>query len=92
MPQWTEVEEGETYVFVPDTAANRALIASQVSSGNEGFVRLGSFISMDEGDPNNIEKKRIRTWPYAIRITVRVFDPLGRLDEPIVRSLIHRFD
>jgi len=31
-------------------------------------------------------------WPYAIRITVRVFDRLGRLEQPIVRSIVHRFD
>jgi hypothetical protein len=31
-------------------------------------------------------------WPYAIRVTVRVIDEKGRLDEPIVRSLVHWFD
>jgi hypothetical protein len=36
--------------------------------------------------------RRIRTWPYAIRVTVRVYDERNRLSSPIVRSLVHRFD
>lgn len=38
------------------------------------------------------EQRRLRTWPYGIRITVRVFDPRGRLSEPLVRSIVHRFE
>ena len=91
MPQWVEVTPGQTYIFVPDSASNRDVIASEVLSF-PGAGRVGQFASMDALDPFNIDKKRIRTWPYGIRITVRVFDPLGRLDNPIERSLIHRFD
>lgn len=36
--------------------------------------------------------RKIRTWPYAIRITVRVFDTGGKLTEPLTRTFIHRFD
>ena len=87
MPQWTEVEAGQSYVFIPDTPQARADIASSGPGG-----RIDDFASMDRNNPDDIRQKRIRTWPYAIRVTVRVFDPLGRLEEPIVRSLIHRFD
>ena len=36
----------------------------------------------------------VRTWPYAIRVTVHAFDPKGRLpaDQPVVRSVVHRFE
>ena len=34
----------------------------------------------------------IRLWPYAVRVTVRVFDRDGRMESPIVRSFVHRFD
>jgi len=106
MPRWVEVEPGETYVFVPDTPENRELVQQQVApSGGAGpnvgpapvqpipGSRLESFAPINrnsaDASPRN---RRIRMWPYAIRVTVRVFDPLGRLDGPIVRSLVHRFD
>jgi type II secretory pathway pseudopilin PulG len=43
------------------------------------------------GALNRSSNRRIRTWPYAIRITVRVFDIGGKLEEPITRTFIHRF-
>lgn len=100
-PRWVNIEDGETYVFVPDSAQNRAFLAA-----NNGFnnSRLATFGRIDQ-DLNNVgsqaeqnanqydpSARRIRLWPYAIRITVRAFDPLGRLDEPMVRTIVHRFD
>jgi len=41
---------------------------------------------------NTAENRRVRMWPYAIRVTVRVLDQRGRIEEPIVRSVVHRFD
>lgn len=47
---------------------------------------------------NNNEKgrglsnRRVRLWPYAIRVTVKVYDPRGRLSEPLVRTFVHRFE
>ena len=95
MPQWVEVTPGQTYIFVPDSARNRAAIANEPVTGDPPTGRVSHFASMDptsDLSKADIKKKRIRTWPYGIRVTVRVFDPLGRLDAPIERSLIHRFD
>jgi hypothetical protein len=30
-------------------------------------------------------------WPRAIRITLRVWDPAGRLPEPITHTIVHAF-
>ncbi len=38
-----------------------------------------------------IKNRILRTWPYAVRITVRAFAPRGRLDQPLVRTLVHTF-
>jgi type II secretory pathway pseudopilin PulG len=43
-----------------------------------------------EGD--TVENRQVRMWPYGIRVTVRVFDQRGRIEEPIVRTVVHRFD
>jgi prepilin-type N-terminal cleavage/methylation domain-containing protein len=43
-------------------------------------------------DLKGVGNRRVRMWPYAIRITVRAVDPRGRLPEPIVRTLVHRFE
>jgi hypothetical protein len=104
MPRWTAVEEGRTYVFVPDTPENRQAIANQVNS-TLGLPtgRLATFGRVDQAingevlwtaaDPSQGKGGRmVRLWPYAIRITVRVYDPRGRLDEPIIRSIMHRFE
>lgn len=106
MPRWTEVNAdpakgSTTYVFVPDAAENRALVASEWTGPKSEpvplseprvyqFGALNPALAGLAGDgPGN---RRIRMWPYAIRVTVRVFDPRGRLAEPIVRSVVHRFD
>jgi prepilin-type N-terminal cleavage/methylation domain-containing protein len=88
MPRWTEVQAGSTYVFVPDTAANREAVANS----DPATERLRDFALVDPSEPASIENRRIRMWPYAIRVTVRVHDPQGRLDQPVERSLVHRFD
>jgi len=31
-------------------------------------------------------------WPRAIRITLRVWDPAGRLEDPIVHTIVHTFE
>lgn len=80
--RWTEIEPGETYFFVPDTAANRSLI-EQAGGG-----RLSMFARLN---PHTGAGRVIRTWPYAIRITVRVMDATGQLSEPLERTIVHRF-
>ncbi len=98
LPRWTAVEDGDTYVFVPDTQENRELVAEQVDAATGepvGGSRLDSFAMLDPTmavDVDPIGNRVIRMWPYAIRVTVRVFDPRGRLDVPIVRTLVHRFE
>jgi hypothetical protein len=100
-PRWVAVEPEQTYVFVPDTEANRALVQS------DAFVvpinlnaRVRSFMHVvptntdftGYNGQDTVDNRRVRMWPYAIRVTVRVFDQRGRLDQPIVQSVVHRFD
>ncbi len=116
-PRWVSVPPGETYAFVPDTAANRTYVGSQITQTTP--VRAIGRYSMFKPywDPTNsdgdlniaignvddltitpsggapiVNPRPVRMWPYAIRITVRVFDAKGRLAEPITRSIVHRFD
>ncbi len=102
MPRWTSINADSTagpttYVFVPDTPENRNAVALQadpatgipaVGSRLETFARLNPLPTA----PDTVDNRIIRMWPYAIRITIRVWDARGRLDEPIVRSIVHRFD
>lgn len=98
--RWVSVEPGETYVFVPDSAANRALIESQVDTSSPPLVvnntRLATFLPVTQPVPAGSQPRgsdmRVRCWPYAIRVTVRVFDPKGRLADPVVRSIEHWFE
>ncbi len=97
MPRWVSVVAGERYVFVPDTPENRNSVAQDILPGDpHSMDRLFDFARIDQEptlDPNGaLEYRRIRMWPYAIRVTVRVYDPRGRLTEPIVRSFVHRFE
>jgi len=108
MPRWTSVQAGQTYVFVPDTAENRELVARQVDSAGYATGRLASYGRVDQDslgdqhrpytalyDRNNPSfryGRMVRLWPYAIRVTVRAYDRQGRLPEPIVRSVVHRFE
>ncbi|MBL8878450.1 MAG: prepilin-type N-terminal cleavage/methylation domain-containing protein [Phycisphaerales bacterium] len=98
--RWAEAKDGDFCVFVPDTDANRAVIAQQTPSGTFSNNRIDTFSLVDPDGPDNVPNtgdedtvanRRIRMWPYAIRITVRAFDPKGRLPEPLVRTIIHRF-
>jgi len=107
-PRWVSVPSGETYVFVPDTEENRQLVRDQVmpnGSGNltgtpqPGNNRLNDFAQVipptpptNFNGPNTADNRHVRMWPYAIRVTVRVIDQRGRLETPIVRSVVHRFD
>jgi prepilin-type N-terminal cleavage/methylation domain-containing protein len=96
--RWTSIPAGQTCVFVPDSAENRDYIAQDFLYGTGN--RLGMFARMDQTPSNDdiafperiIEGRRIRTWPYAVRITVRAVDPQNRLEEPLVRTLVHRFE
>jgi hypothetical protein len=102
MMRWVSVDAGQTYLFVPDTEANRALVAAQVTTGSavnfDANTRLATFARKDQNAANQLLKsdaipqRIIRMWPYAIRVTVRAYDSRGRLDRPIVRSFVHRFD
>jgi hypothetical protein len=100
MPRWTAIYPGHRYVFVPDTPENRDLLARQVdSTGRLAEDRLATFGRIDvipnatPPKPDSaVDVRRIRMWPYALRVTVRVYDPRGRLDEPVVRSVVHRFE
>lgn len=101
MPRWTEVRDGETYLFVPDTTYNRSLIAQQidpVTGSPTGRLRDFALINPTlpgpppSAGPDTVDNRRIRLWPWAIRVTVRVFDPRGRLDGPLERTIMHRFE
>ncbi len=109
-PRWTSVPlapvnspELGAFIFAPDTAANRQLIQDQVlppGGGSWTNTRLFDFARVDQNpsydtNPAAIVNGRIvRTWPYAIRVTVYAYDPHGRLaaDQPVIRSVVHRFE
>ncbi len=107
-PRWVAVEAGQTYVFVPDTSGNRELVERQiVGSGNPADApisgsRLDTFAQVvppsgttplvDYAGLNTLRNREVRMWPYAIRVTIRVIDQRGRLEEPIVRSVVQRFE
>lgn len=40
------------------------------------------------GDPGLTDPCR---WPRAVRITLKAWDPAGRLDEPVTRTIVHTF-
>jgi len=95
-PRWLSVEPGQTYVFVPDSPAMRTAVASQVGPDgrplpNTRLAQFGRVISPPEG-PDTVENRILRLWPYAIRVTVRVFDRQGRLEEPVVRTVTRWFE
>ena len=96
--RWVEVPAGATYVFVPDTPENRRLVESQNPENDNRLKSFGLVVPLPPPPPptavgeNTASNRFVRMWPYAIRVTVRVFDPRGRLSHPVERSLIHRFD
>ncbi len=97
MPLWTSIVPGATYVFVPDNTTNREAIATHflgtgpVITPPRPFTSMKGLLPLLPGE-TPLTHRRIRTWPYAIRVTVRVYDERNRLSSPIVRSLVHRFD
>ncbi len=98
MPRWTQVAPGSTYVFVPDTEANREAVRRQVHPLTGPHGRMNDFGRLDQdpsahAEPSDaIQQRIVRMWPYAIRVTVRVWDSRGVLTEPIVRTVVHRFE
>lgn len=100
--RWVQVPNGAIHVFVPDSLANRRAILEAPPAVGLGEPRAwGDFGALppavgvappDPGTPAAQNLVRVRTFPYAIRITVRATDPKGRLNDPIVRTVIHRFD
>lgn len=103
-PRWVEVEAGQTYVFVPDSVENRQLVEQQALLAPMAVStipqRVSTFMKVVPGlgdlapylGLDTISNRQVRMWPYAIRVTVRVIDQRGRLEQPIVRSVVHRFD
>ncbi len=85
MPLWTSVEAEQTYVFAPDSPENRSAVANSTA-------RLNDFNWLDPGADDAQNQRRVRLWPYAIRVTVHVYDQRGQLEQPIIRSIVHRFD
>ncbi|MEW6250780.1 MAG: prepilin-type N-terminal cleavage/methylation domain-containing protein [Planctomycetota bacterium] len=106
VPASTEPGVERMYIFVPDTAANRELVAAQATwnaSGNymSPLGRLADFARVDQNPANDrnpalpfgaVTDRVVRRWPYALRITVHAYDPRGRLPEPIIRTVVHRFE
>lgn len=95
MPRWVSVPDNQTYTFVPDTDENRRLVASLANTAGVPSGRAADFAQSPPpapGAPGTIADRRIRMWPYAIRITVRVYDRLNRFTEPLERTIVHRFD
>ncbi len=88
--RWVGVAPGETYVFLPDTPENRQRIAQMPLSE---LLRRYTRINPDQNLASAaLEDLRIRLWPYAIRVTIRAYDPRGRLNEPIYRTIMHCFN
>lgn len=101
MARWVEVPPGETFAFVPDSEANRQMVTSQIDTAGNALAnsRLSTFGAVVPqnylASPTTVNRgnnRNVRLWPYAIRITVRAFDREGKLNEPIIRTVIHRFD
>jgi len=105
-PRWVQVDNGATYVFVPDSEENRQFIENQALAAPFGVSTLpqrvatfmqvvpptGTTPPVNYAGLDTVANRRVRMWPYAIRVTIRVTDPHGRLAEPIVRTVVHRFD
>jgi len=58
-------------------------------------TRLRQFAPIiDPGTANvgYVQDRRIRLWPYAIRITIRAIDSKAQISEPITRTIEHWFE
>jgi len=96
---WTPVPDGQTYVFIPDSRENRArIVQGGIAPNGSPLGRLAQFSRIDQNpllDEDGVDvvgSRRIRLWPYAIRVTFHVYDPRGRLKDPIIRTVVHRFE
>lgn len=95
------VENRQLVASQVDLNTGRPLQAGNVTSGWARLETFGQVIppATNEGAwtanaqlLDRASNRRIRLWPYAIRVTVRVFDPGGKLQEPVTRTFVHRFD
>ena len=95
------VENRQLVASQADLGTGRPLQAGNVSSGWNRLETFGQVIPPTTNEGNwtanpplldRASNRRIRMWPYAIRITVRVFDTGGKLQEPLTRTYVHRFD
>ena len=107
-PYWVEVPDDQIYVFVPDTDENRELVRSQVTGllpnpdaplpnsrlryFTQAVPPLNAGLPVNYNGPDTAANRRVRMWPYALRITVMVADPRGRMETPITHSFVHWFD
>lgn len=83
----------ESQIFLNGPRTGRALPHPSRLQTFKQFIPPGlarDLGMLHEGD--TADNRRVRMWPYAVRVTIRVIDQKGRLDEPIVRSVLHRFD
>ena len=72
----------------PDTPIS----GSRLDSFAQVLPPSGTTPPANYNGENSRRNRAIRMWPYAIRITIRAIDQRGRLEEPIARSVVHRFD
>jgi len=102
-PRWVQVDHGKTYVFLPDNVENRAAIRSQIDGSGKTISgsRLRAFAPLDPYAPlqppftnqeDNPSNRIVRLWPWAVRVTVRVLDRRGELKDPVIRTIVHRFE
>ncbi len=96
---WTPVVAGQTYVFIPDSRENRArIVQGNIAPNGSPLGRLAEFARIDQQPDLDglgvdvVASRRVRLWPYAIRVTFHVYDPRGRLKDPIIRTVVHRFE
>lgn len=61
------------------------------AAGNPLDLRDLTLQSADPPLPTATVRPTFR-WPRAIRITLRVWDPAGRLEDPIVHTIVHTFE
>lgn len=103
MPRWIAVPDGDYYVFVPDSRDNRTQLETQLPTPgqtnrwraappNSRLQQFGVITPLPNGKDEELRDRRVRTWPYAVRVTMRMFDSKGVLKDPITRTFEHWFD
>ena len=92
-----DTEENRRLVLTtpPPPFGNNQRFARNPATGEYLF----DFAKLDMGlaDPGNgvsplASNRIVRMWPYAVRITLRAIDPARRLDAPLERTIVHRFE